>query len=123
MNLQTWKDWFRRGFDDPESSFLRRIQASEDAESEAQKEAQAPGNPDALSDWPPSAGRSLKTMKLSPGVAAVREKVEKIMLPLFDSTEPGSLQKTSALLTVSEELVAEFEKSATKVGALHTAEI
>lgn len=55
--------------------------------------------------------------KLSPGIAAVRQKVEKIMLPLFDNAEePGSVQKTANLVTVAEELVAELEKLTTKVG-------
>ncbi|CAM6098496.1 unnamed protein product [Calypogeia fissa] len=118
VNLQTWTDWFRRGLDNPESSFLRRIQLSEETESETQNETPIREKSESLSHWPPSAGRSLKFQKLSPGVEAVRQKVEKIMLPLFDTTEPAPLEKTSNLVTIREELVAEFEKTATKVANL-----
>jgi hypothetical protein len=115
-NIETWKDWFRRGSDNPESSFLRRIQASDDVESETPSRPQTAEVGESLSDWPPSVKRPTMP-KLSPTFAAVRQKVEKMIRPLFDDTAgPGSVQQTANLVTLAEELVAEFEKSATKVG-------
>jgi hypothetical protein len=89
-NVETWKDWFRRGSDNPESSFLRRIQASDEVEAETPSRPQTAEVPESLSDWPPSVKRPTMP-KLSPTFAAVRQKVEKMIRPLFDDTaEPGS---------------------------------
>ncbi|KAL3681120.1 hypothetical protein R1sor_024076 [Riccia sorocarpa] len=126
IQSESWQDWFRRGFDNPERSFLRRIQATghdeglENASCNIDEQT-------AASEWPPSVDvRTCKTSipdsdLVTPTAPAPtsREKVEKLMSPLYERSESTtSSDSPSNLATVAEQLVAELEKSAAKVAAM-----
>ncbi|KAG6541757.1 hypothetical protein Mapa_016769 [Marchantia paleacea] len=126
VNIQSWQEWFRRGFDNPESSFLRRIQSTDheddfgSASRNFEQESRSP------SAWPPSVDiRARKTsasesnMVTPTIVVTAREKVEKLMSPLYEKSEDTSTTDScSNLVTVAEQLVAELEKSAAKVAGM-----
>ncbi|KAL2620879.1 hypothetical protein R1flu_001084 [Riccia fluitans] len=123
IHSKSWQEWFRRGFDNPETSFLRRIQATDHDESFES----ASRNLEQSSEWPPSV--DIRTCKTSipesnivtptAVVTTSREKVEKLMSPLYERSESAtSSDSPSNLETVAEQLVAELEKSAAKVAAM-----